>query len=186
MSKELVLYIRTSTTDQNTDTQLVALQDYCRRMDYKIADTYIDAGYTGKTEQRPEFERLLSDVRSGKVRCLCVWKIDRIGRSLRHLLNLLEELQNRGVEFISATQNINSLSPEGRMFWQLLCVFADYERSLIVSRVRAGLDRARREGKVLGRRVGSKDKERRRRSGYTTRWLRERKGNKQSTPRKTG
>ncbi len=89
MSKELVLYIRTSTADQNTGTQLVALQDYCRRMDYKIADTYIDAGYTGKTEQRPEFERLLSDVRSGKVRCLCVWKIDRIGRSLRHLLNRL-------------------------------------------------------------------------------------------------
>ena len=98
----------------------------------------------------------------------------------------MEEFQNLGVEFISSTQNINSASPEGRMFWQLLCVFADYERSLIVSRVRAGLDRARREGKVLGRRVGSKDKERRRRSGYTTRWLKERKGNKQSTPRKTG
>jgi DNA invertase Pin-like site-specific DNA recombinase len=178
MSKELVLYIRTSTADQNTDTQLVALQDYCQRMNYKIVDTYTDSGYSGKDQQRPEFERLLSDVRSGKVRCLCVWKIDRIGRSLRHLLNLLEEFQNLGVEFISATQNINSASPEGRMFWQLLCVFADYERSLIVSRVKAGLSRAKREGKTLGRKPGSKDKGRRKKAGYLNRWLKARKGSK--------
>jgi DNA invertase Pin-like site-specific DNA recombinase len=176
MEKEVVLYIRTSTADQHTDTQLIALQDYCKRMNYKIADTYVDSGYTGKNEQRPEFERLLSDIRLGKVRCLCVWKIDRIGRSLRHLLNLLEEFQNLGVEFISSTQSINSNSPEGRMFWQLLCVFADYERSLIVSRVKAGLVRAKREGKTLGRKLGSKDKGRRKKSGYLNRWLKARKG----------
>jgi DNA invertase Pin-like site-specific DNA recombinase len=88
----------------------------------------------------------------------------------------LEEFQNLGVEFISSTQSINSNSPEGRMFWQLLCVFADYERSLIVSRVKAGLVRAKREGKTLGRKLGSKDKGRRKKSGYLNRWLKARKG----------
>jgi len=168
--KQVVLYTRTSMADQNSETQLMALRDYCLRMGYQITDQYVDSGFSGKDENRPEFERLLSDVRANKIDCIIVYKLDRIGRSLKHLLNLFEEFKNRNVEFISVTQNINTATPEGKMFWQMLGVFAEYERELIVARTNAGLDRARRQGKTLGRPAGSKDIKRRRLSGYIARW----------------
>lgn len=168
--KRFALYLRVSTLDQNTDTQLFALKEYCQRMNLQIADEYIDFGFSGKDDKRPAFDRLLSDMRENKIDGVIVTKLDRIGRSLKHLLNLFEEFQNRGVEFISITQNINTTTPEGRMFWGLLGVFAQYERELIVARTKAGLDRARNQGKVLGRRKGSKDKKQRRKSGYFLRW----------------
>jgi DNA invertase Pin-like site-specific DNA recombinase len=168
--KKVVLYARTSMVDQNLDTQLVALKDYCNRMSYQVTEEYADSGFSGKDDRRPEFERLLSDVRANKVDCVLVYKLDRIGRSLKHLLNLFEEFKNRGVEFISITQNINTTTPEGKLFWQLLGVFAEYERELIVARTLAGLHRARKQGKVLGRPLGAKDRKRRRLSGYIARW----------------
>lgn len=168
--KDLVLYIRTSQLDQNSSTQQVYLEDYCKRMQYKIKDEYIDDGFSGKDDKRPEFERLITDVRDGRVKCILVYKLDRIGRSLKHLLNLFEEFKNRKVEFISATQNINTNTPEGELFWKLLGIFAEYERSLIIARTNAGLARARKQGKTLGRPKGSKDKKRRRISGYIRRW----------------
>jgi DNA invertase Pin-like site-specific DNA recombinase len=86
------------------------------------------------------------------------------------LLNLFEEFKNRGVEFISLTQNISTVTAEGKMFWQLLGVFAEYERELIVSRTKSGLARARKEGKTLGRPAGKKDSKPRGNSGYIYRW----------------
>jgi DNA invertase Pin-like site-specific DNA recombinase len=168
--RDLVIYCRTSMTDQNTETQRMALMDYCQRMGYVITDEYIDNGWSGKNQNRPQFERLLSDIRAGKVNCVLVYKLDRIGRSLQHLISLFAEFKNRNVDFISLTQQIDTQTPEGKMFWQLLGVFAEYERELIVSRTRAGLERAKREGKRLGRPVGSVDKKRRRLSGYYARW----------------
>ena len=168
--KKIVIYARTSMADQNAETQLMSLRDYCERMKYQITDQYVDNGFSGKDIKRPQFERLLDDIRTNKVECVLVYKLDRIGRSLKHLLNLFEEFKNRNVEFISLTQNINTNTPEGKMFWQMLGVFAEYERELIVARTNAGLDRARRQGKALGRPKGSKDKKRRRLSGYFARW----------------
>jgi len=168
--KEVVLYARTSTADQTTETQLLALEDYCVRMKYKVKDKYVDNGFSGKDDKRPAFERLLSDIRGNKVGCVVVYKLDRIGRSLQHLLNLFEEFKNQKVEFISITQNINTQTPEGKMFWQMLGVFAEYERELIVSRTMAGLHRAVRQGKVLGRPQGRKDSRKRKVSGYYLRW----------------
>jgi len=168
--KEVVLYARTSTADQTIETQMVALRDFCARMKYQIRDEYIDSGFSGKDDKRPEFERLLTDMRGNKINCVVVYKLDRIGRSLQHLLNLFEEFKNQGIEFISITQNINTQSPEGKMFWQMLGVFAEYERELIVSRTMAGLYRARKQGKTLGRPTGSKDSRKRRVSGYHLRW----------------
>ena len=169
-AKQVVLYARTSMADQNTETQLMALRDYCSRMGYQITSEYVDNGFSGKDDKRPQFERLLGDVRANKVDCVLVYKLDRIGRSLKHLLNLFEEFKSKEVEFISLTQNINTNTPEGKMFWQMLGVFAEYERELIVARTLAGLNRARRQGKVLGRPLGSIDKKRRRLSGYIARW----------------
>jgi len=168
--KQVVLYARTSMADQNTETQLMALRDYCRRMAYKITGEYVDNGFSGRDDKRPEFERLLGDVRANKLDCVLVYKLDRIGRSLKHLLNLFEEFKDKGVEFMSLTQNINTNTPEGKMFWQMLGVFAEYERELIVARTLAGLQRARRQGKALGRPIGKRDTRPRRKSGYLLRW----------------
>ena len=168
--KKIAIYARTSMSDQNAETQLMFLRDHCERMEYQIIDQYVDNGWSGKDTRRPEFERLLSDIRTNRVQCVLVYKLDRIGRSLKHLLNLFEEFKNRNVEFISLTQNIDTSTPEGKMFWQMLGVFAEYERELIVARTNAGLARARRQGKTLGRPKGKKDTKRRRKSGYIKRW----------------
>jgi DNA invertase Pin-like site-specific DNA recombinase len=169
-AKQVVLYARTSMADQNTDTQMMALRDYCNRMSYRIASEYVDNGFSGKDDKRPEFERLLGDLRANRLSCVLVYKLDRIGRSLKHLLNLFDEFKDKGVEFISLTQNINTNTPEGKMFWQMLGVFAEYERELIVARTLAGLHRAKRQGKTLGRPVGKRDARPRRKSGYLLRW----------------
>lgn len=164
------LYCRVSKNEQNIDTQLVALKDYCQRNNYEIVKEYLDNGFSGAKDSRPAFDKLLADMRTGKINCVLVYKLDRIGRSLQHLLNLFEEFENQGIEFISLTQNINTSTPEGKMFLRMLMVLAEYERELIVSRINGGLDRARAEGKVLGRPNGSKDTKRRKRSGYLLRW----------------
>ncbi|MBL7131252.1 MAG: recombinase family protein [Candidatus Omnitrophica bacterium] len=170
MEKRVGLYARTSMLDQNSDSQLLALGQYCERMGYKIVDKYIDNGFSGKTTQRPEFERLLADIRANRLDCVVVYKIDRFGRSLQHLLNLLEEFKNRKVDFISITQPVDTTTAAGKMFWQILGVFAEFERTLIVERTNAGLTRARKEGKTLGRPKGKGDSRPRRKSGYIKRW----------------
>ena len=166
----LGIYARVSTSGQNIETQRVALRDYCARMGYSIVGEYVDDGFSGKDDKRPEFERLLADIRQGKVDAIAVYKIDRIGRSLKHLLNLFEEFAHRNIDFISLTQNINTATAEGRMFLRMLMVLSEYEQELIVARTLDGLARARRQGKRLGRPTGSKDREPRRRSGYYVRW----------------
>jgi len=164
------LYARVSKQDQNLQTQLVALRDYCQRNNYQIVEEYLDNGISGATESRPAFNKMTEDMRAGEINCVMVYKLDRIGRSLQHLLNLFEEFKNRGIEFISLTQNINTNTPEGKMFLRMLMVLAEYERELIVCRINSGLDRARAEGKTLGRPNGAKDTKRRKRSGYLLRW----------------
>lgn len=162
------LYARTSKSEQNTETQLVALRDFCQRENYEAFKEYIDNGVSGAKDNRPAFNELIEDIRAKRINCVLVYKLDRVGRSLQHLLNLFEEFQNRGIEFISLTQNINTSTPEGKMFLRMLMVLAEYERELIVSRIKSGLDRARKEGKPIGKR--GPDKKRRKRSGYLLRW----------------
>ncbi len=166
----IAIYARVSSPDQNIETQLLSLRDYCKRMNHNIVSEYIDNGYSGKDENRPSFERLLLDMRADKVDCIVCYKLDRVGRSLKHLLNLFEEMNNRKIGFVSLSQNIDTNTAEGRMFLKMLMVLAEYERELIVARTKAGLYRAVRQGKTLGRPNGSKDKKRRRLSGYINRW----------------
>ncbi len=166
------IYARVSSNDQSTDTQLVALRDYCGRMHYDSVSEYVDNGFSGKDDRRPDFERLLADMRAGQLESIVCYKLDRIGRSLKHLLNLFEEFSNRNIGFISLSQNIDTNTPEGRMFLKMLMVLAEYERELIVARTCDGLKRALSQGKKLGRPYGSKDKKKRRLSGYLLRWNR--------------
>ncbi len=176
------IYARVSSQDQRTDTQLVPLKDYCCRMGYEVAREYVDHGFSGKDNNRPAFEELLADMRAGVIDCVVCYKLDRVGRSLKHLLNLFEEFKNRGVHFVSISQNINTHTPEGRMFLKMLMVLSEYERELIVSRTKDGLARALRQGKRLGRPAGSKDRGQRSRSGYFLRYTK----TKKSSPQKMG
>ena len=164
------LYCRVSTLDQNVETQLSALRDYCQREGITIIKEYVDEGVSGSKTSRPSFNELMDGMRVKSFDTIIVYKLDRIGRSLAHLLQLFSEFKNRDINFISITQSINTTTPEGRMFLHILMTLAEYERELTVSRVKSGLDRARKEGKTLGRPKGSKDGKQRRKSGYYLRW----------------
>jgi site-specific DNA recombinase len=170
-------------------------------MGYEIYDKYIDENYSGAKESRPDFDRLMNDMRQHKFQGIVVYKLDRIGGSLQHLLQLFEEFKNNNIQFISVTQNINTDTPEGRYFLKSMMLMAEYERELTVARTRDTLDRYKeqletqgyyiaRDGKKktsLGRPIGKKDSSaiKRRRSGYIKRRAdTPKKRHKQITPPK--
>ena len=169
---QTAVYLRVSTKEQNISTQRQPITDYCTRNNLQIFREYADEGISGSTISRPMLDLLLKDMRSGKFNTIIVYRLDRLGRSLGHLLQIFEELRNKKIQLISISDNINTAdeSPTARAFWSLLGVFSELERSIIVERVKAGLARARREGKQLGRRAGSKDKNKRSVSGYCLRY----------------
>jgi site-specific DNA recombinase len=164
------IYARVSKKEQDSGMQLTATREFCQRNSHEVIGEYIDNGFSGKRESRPAFNRLLEDMRTGKINCIMVYKLDRIGRSLSHLLKLFEEFKKRNVEFISVTQNINTTTPEGELFLRMLMIFAEYERELLIFRINDGLDEAKSNGVKLGRPKGSADKNGRRTLGYRARW----------------
>ncbi len=166
----IAIYARVSDSSQIIETQLIPLREHCKRLNYDGVKEYIDHGFSGKDNNRPAFERLMVDMRQGKVDCIICYKLDRIGRSLKHLLNLFEEFTNRKVSFVSLSQNIDTNTAEGRMFLNMLMVLSQYERELVVARTLDGLQRARKQGKTLGRPTGKKDSRPRAKSGYYLRY----------------
>lgn len=170
-----VIYMRCSTLEQDLGMQEEAIKRYCEANKIIPLKVFSDIGVSGSKESRPEFDQLLKAMRNKEFDTLIVYKLDRIGRSLSHLVRLFEEFKAKDINFISVTQNLNTNSPEGRMFLNMLMVLSEFERSLTIQRVRDGLLRAKSQGKILGRRLGSKDKKRRRTSGYTNRWMNHKK-----------
>lgn len=166
------LYGRVSTKDQNVETQKLVMKEYCLKNGFEIISEYTDEGISGAKGSRPQLDLMLSDMRQGKFDIILTYKLDRLGRSLKNLIDLLCEFKNRRVRLISIMDNLDTANdnPMTRAFWQLLGVFAELEREIIRSRVISGLERARAEGKQLGRRLGSKDKKIRRKSGYYLRY----------------
>jgi DNA invertase Pin-like site-specific DNA recombinase len=138
-------YARTSTDDQTTALQLAALK--------KVGCNTIheDKGISGATRKRPALTRCLAALKEGDT--LIVWKLDRLGRSLRDLIDLLDDLRARGVRFQSITEAIDTETPTGRAMWQLVGVLAELERSLITERTRAGVKEAQRRGVKFGRKL---------------------------------
>ena len=130
--------------------QEVEITDFCSRRgwEYKI---YRDAGQSGAKESRPALDALLSDVRKRKVDVLCVWALDRLARSLKQLLSIAEECRSLGVDLVSLKQNVDTTLPAGRLTFQVLGAVAEFEREMLRTRVKAGLEMARRNGKRLGR-----------------------------------
>lgn len=150
----VALYARVSTTGHGQDVglQLDELRATARDRSWHVIEEFIDDGVSGSAESRPALDRLLKAVKAKKFDLLVIWKLDRLGRSLRHLLGLLDELGKAGTGFISLRDpGMDTTSPQGRLMFQLLGAFAEYERCLIQERVRAGVARARSQGKRCGR-----------------------------------
>ena len=152
------IYCRVSTEDQDADKQEIINREYCQRQNIEIFKVYKDV-ISGKTTSRPEFNQLLEDMRSMKFDCIMVTKLDRLGRSLQHLLSLIDEFNKRGIYFISSTQNIDTTSAAGKLQLQIMGAFAEFERNIISERTKEGLKK-RKEGKR-----GPDKKPRKRRGG---------------------
>jgi DNA invertase Pin-like site-specific DNA recombinase len=156
----VALYARVSTLNgQNPETQLVELREYAARRGWEIVSEYVDAGVSGSKDSRPSLNRLMSHAHQRKFDAICVWKLDRFGRSLKHLVTTLAELEALGVTFFSLKDNWDLSTPSGRLMFQIIGAMAEFERELIRERIRAGMRRRKLEGYVLGRSPLSVDHE---------------------------
>src|SRR5438128_5869946 len=144
-------YLRVSTTEQTVENQRNDLRAYCAARGWYNVSEYSDAGVSGTRERRPGLDRLMSDVKARRVDVVVVAAFDRLGRSVRHLVEALELFRHLGVEFISLREQIDTGSALGQAVFTIIAAIVQLERSLIVERVKAGLRRARSEGKKLGR-----------------------------------
>lgn len=157
--KRAALYARVSTLDQHPETQLLDLRQLAEQRGFQIVDEYIDHGISGSRTRRPALDRLMADAARHRFDLVAVAAFDRMARSVRHLLETLDELNRLGIEFISVRENVDSGGPLGRAIVVIIGAMAELERSLIVERVRAGMRRARLEGQHIGRRPLDLDRE---------------------------
>jgi DNA invertase Pin-like site-specific DNA recombinase len=131
--------------------QLNELREHAGRRGWQVAGEYVDEGVSGSKESRPALNRLTCDVHRRKFDAVLVWRIDRYGRSLKHLVTALSDLDSYGVAFVSLKDNLDLSVPTGRLMFQIIGAMAEFERALIQERVRAGLRLAKSRGKRLGR-----------------------------------
>jgi len=150
--KRTALYLRVSTLDQHTETQLYDLHEMARQRGYQIVEEYEDR-ISGAKARRPGLDAMMRDARRGKFDVVLVWACDRIARSTKHFLDVLDELNRLNVEFVSFREQIDTAGPLGRAIVVIIGAIAELERSLIVERVRAGMRRAKLEGRHIGRQV---------------------------------
>lgn len=145
------IYARVSTTDQTCENQLLELHRYIAARGWTATD-YVDQGISGAKDCRPALDTLLADARRRRFDVLVVWRLDRLGRNLRHLVTMLEDVQALGIAFVSLAEGIDATTPAGKLQMHILAAIAEFERARIAERVRAGLARARAQGQRLGRR----------------------------------
>lgn len=149
-SKRVAIYVRVSTADQHAETQLHDLREIAKQRGYEIVCEYNDQ-ISGAKSKRPRLDRLMADARRHRFNIVLVWAFDRMARSVRHFLDILDELNRLGIEFISFRENIDTGGALGRAMVVIVGAIAELERNLIVERVRAGMRRARLEGRQIGR-----------------------------------
>src|SRR5580692_7502933 len=149
-SKRVAIYTRVSTGDQHLETQLYDLREMARLRGYEIVGEYSDQ-ISGAKSKRPGLDKLLSDARRNRFDVVLVWAFDRMARSVRHFLEILDELNHLGIEFVSFRENVDTGGPLGRAMVVIVGAVAELERNLITERVRAGMRRARLEGRQIGR-----------------------------------
>jgi DNA invertase Pin-like site-specific DNA recombinase len=149
-TKRVAIYTRISTGDQHAETQLYDLRELAKQRRYEIAHEYTDT-ISGAKSKRPGLDQLLADARRRRFDILIVAAFDRIARNVRHFLEVLDELNHLGIEFISLRENIDTGGPLGRAMVVIVGAIAELEKSLIVERVKAGMRRAKLEGRRIGR-----------------------------------
>ncbi|MCU1241754.1 MAG: putative resolvase [Candidatus Acidoferrum typicum] len=147
------LYARVSTSDkgQDPEMQLRELREHCQRRGWTIIGEYVDVGVSGSKDSRPELNKLLADAHRRKLDAVLVWKLDRFGRSLKHLVNSLAEFESLGIAFISLKESLDLTTPAGRLMFGIISAMAEFERDLIRERVRAGISNRRAKGFRVGR-----------------------------------
>ena len=151
--QRVALYARVSTTDKGQDIglQLHDLRQYCKVRDWQVCKEYIDDGISGTKDMRPQYQDLMRDARRRRCDAIIVWRLDRFGRSLPHLVTTLQELQDLGVAFVSLKESLDFSTASGRLMAHILASFAAFERDLLSERVKAGMENAKRKGKRVGR-----------------------------------
>ncbi len=149
--KNVAIYARVSTDRQTVDMQLAELRDFVKRTGWQIHKEYVDLGYTGANTKRPSFTEMMAEAKKRKFHVLLVWKLDRLGRSMKDLINTLDELGVLGIDFISYENQLDTSTPTGKLVFHVISAVAEFERDIIRERIIAGLENARRKGKRLGR-----------------------------------
>ena len=151
--EKVVIYARVSTNDQTTENQILKLRTIVEKNDWELTEIYVDEGISGAKgrDKRPEFNRLCKDMVRRKFDRILVWDVSRLGRSLQHLVEFLNEALTTRTDLYVHQSGLDTSTPSGRMMFQIIGVFSEFERTIISERVRAGLQRAQSKGKVLGR-----------------------------------
>jgi DNA invertase Pin-like site-specific DNA recombinase len=147
--RTVALYARVSTLDQSCDMQLEDLRRYAAR--FGRSCEYVDVGVSGAQRRRPQLDALMKDAHKRLFDVLLVWKFDRFARSVKHLVDSLEEFRALGIDFISYTEGVDTTTPSGELLFHIMGAVAQFERDLIAERVRAGIAHARAMGKRIGR-----------------------------------
>jgi DNA invertase Pin-like site-specific DNA recombinase len=150
MKKRVAIYCRVSTADQHPETQLYDLREMAKQRGYEVVHEYVDT-ISGAKSKGPGLDRLMGDARRNRFDIVLVAAFDRVARSVRHFLEVLDELNHLGIEFISLRENIDTGGPLGRAIVVIVGAIAELERNLIVERVKAGMRRAKLEGRRIGR-----------------------------------
>ena len=150
-STRAAVYARVSTADQTCENQLLELHRYTVARGWAPQE-YVDHWVSGAKDRRPSLDGLIADARRRRFDVLVVWRLDRLGRNLRHLVTLLEEMQALGIAFVSLAEGIDATTPAGKLQMHILAAIAEFERARIAERVRAGLARVKAKGQRLGRR----------------------------------
>jgi len=161
--KNVAIYARVSTDMQDVDKQVKELKNVALLQNYMVFDVYSDK-ISGTKDSRPELNRMMFDMRNGCFNAIMIYKLDRLGRSLKHLITICEELNNNGVDLIVTSQGIDTSTSTGKLLFNILGSVAQFERELISERTKLGLKKAKNVGKR------GKDKKRRRTSGYNLRY----------------
>ena len=153
MPKQVCLYARVSKISQSVERQISELENVAARNDWEIVDRYIDHGISGATgrQQRPELDRMMKDSTKRKFDVVMVWSIDRLGRSLQDLMEILNDLNAKNIDLYFDQQSIDTTTPTGSLLFSLLGAFSQFEREMIRERVVSGLENARRKGRIGGR-----------------------------------
>ena len=150
-NKRTAIYARVSTNDQSVEMQTRDLRKLADNRGFQVVTEYCDTGVSGAKNSRPALDRMMADAKSGKFEVILVWRLDRLGRSLAHLIRLLEDFKSWNVELVSFSEGLDFTTSSGRLFYQLLGAFAEFERETIRERVRSGMRNARARGIKLGR-----------------------------------